>query len=315
MLVGGRHERGGSMAYDERMRKLIAQIAAPCRVAKGSGFSLLAHDPGHSAGIGSEFKPEARELLAEGIGRLSRLQDLLYANDRWGVLMVLQGMDAAGKDSTIKHVMSGVNPQGCEVHAFKPPSAEELDHDFLWRYCLRLPRRGRIGIFNRSYYEEVLVVRVHQALLRAEKLPREMMGPQVWKHRLEDIASLERYLARNGILVLKIFLNVSRAEQKRRLLARLDIPSKNWKLSSSDVAERQYWKRYMAAYQDAIRHTAAPHAPWYVVPADKKWFSQLAVAAILVDTLENLKLNYPAGGKAREEEIALARQMLNRPGA
>jgi PPK2 family polyphosphate:nucleotide phosphotransferase len=226
------------------------------------------------------------------------------------VLLVFQAMDAAGKDGTIKHVMSGVNPQGCQVFSFKQPSAEELDHGFLWRYAQRVPERGRIGIFNRSYYEDVLVVRVHDAILRAQRLPPELVTKRIWDERLEDIAAYERYLARNGVVILKFFLNVSRKEQKKRFLERLDQPEKNWKYSSADAVERGYWDDYMHAYEEAIRATAAPHAPWFVVPADNKWFTRLVVADAIVEALDRLELEYPKVDKAKRKELAAARAML-----
>ncbi len=243
------------------------------------------------------------ELLAD-------LQDRLYAQDRWAVLLVFQAMDAAGKDGTIKHVMSGVNPQGCQVSSFKQPSAEELDHDYLWRYVKSVPERGRIGIFNRSYYEEVLVVRVHEALLQGQKLPASLVTKRIWEERLQDISSYERYLARNGVCILKFFLHVSRKEQKKRFLERLDLPEKNWKFSASDVRERQHWGEYMEAYEEAIRATASEHAPWYVVPADNKWFTRLVVAASVVEALERLDLAYPEVGEEKKKELAAARLAL-----
>ena len=260
--------------------KLLDKFLRPYRVTKGRKFRLRDHDPGDTHGFESGQKGEARTLLARSIEWLAAEQEKLYAQDRWGVLLVFQAMDAAGKDSTIKHVMSGVNPQGVQVTSFKAPSSEELDHDFLWRCMKALPERGRIGIFNRSYYEEVLVVRVHKELLAKQKLPPRLLSKGVWNERHEDIASFERYLARNGYLILKFFLHVSRDEQKKRFLERLDEPEKNWKFSPGDVKERSYWDAYMKAYEDAIRHTAAPHAPWYVVPADSKWFTQLVVAIL-----------------------------------
>jgi PPK2 family polyphosphate:nucleotide phosphotransferase len=235
---------------------------------------------------------------------------MLYAQDRWSVLLVFQAMDAAGKDGTIKHVMSGVNPQGCQVSSFKQPSAEELDHDFMWRYSQRLPERGCIGIFNRSYYEEVLVVRVHEAILANQKLPAAVVGKKIWKERLKDIASFEDYLARQGTVILKFFLHVSRKEQKNRFMERLDQPEKNWKFAPSDVQERQHWNRYMAAYEDAIRATATPHAPWFVVPADNKWFTRLVVATAIVDAIERLDLSYPKVDDAKLKALAAARKAL-----
>jgi PPK2 family polyphosphate:nucleotide phosphotransferase len=241
-------------------------------------------------------------MLAEGIARLTELQERLYANDRWSVLIVLQAMDAAGKDSIIKHVMSGINPQGCEVHSFKQPSAEELQHDFLWRIAQRLPTNGRIGIFNRSHYEEVLTVRVHKELLQRQKLPKQLVDKDIWQRRFDDIRGFERHLARNGTLILKFFLNVSREEQRRRFLDRIEKPGKRWKFSMSDIAERKLWGQYMAAYEDMIRHTSTPEAPWFVVPADHKWFARMVVAAALAQELGALGLDYPkVEGKALKE--------------
>jgi len=255
-------------------------------------------------------KTRAQEVLQQNIVDLSEAQELLYANDVYSVLIVFQAMDAAGKDGTIKHVMSGVNPQGCEVNSFKQPSSEELDHDYLWRYLRHTPERGRIGIFNRSYYEEVLVVQVHKELLARQKIPSELVTKRIWQERYEDIVNFERYLGRNGIMVLKFFLHVSKREQKRRFLARLDEPEKNWKFSASDVRERGYWDEYQQAYEDVIRHTASPHAPWYVVPADNKWFTRVVVAAAVADTMSRLKLRYPVVDAAKRKELAEARAQL-----
>jgi PPK2 family polyphosphate:nucleotide phosphotransferase len=290
--------------------KQLDKFLRPYRVTKGRKFRLEDHDPGDTHGLKSEQKGEASVLLARGIEWLAEEQEKLYAQDRWGVLLVFQAMDAAGKDSTIKHVMSGVNPQGVQVTSFKAPSSEELDHDFLWRCMKALPERGRIGIFNRSYYEEVLVVRVHKAFLAKQKLPPRLVTKGVWKERYEDIASFERYLARNGYLILKFFLHVSRDEQKKRFLERLDEPEKNWKFAPGDVKERSYWDDYMKAYEDAIRHTAAPHAPWYVVPADSKWFTRLVVAAAIVQGIEQLDLRFPAVDAAVAKEFADCRRWL-----
>ena len=251
-------------------------------------------------------------MLASGVERMAELQERLYASDQWGMLLVFQAMDAAGKDGTIKHVLSGVNPQGCQVHSFKQPSTEELDHDFLWRTQRAAPERGRIGIFNRSYYEEVLVVRVHPQILAGQRLPARLVGKKVWDERLEDIAAYERYLARNGFAILKFFLNVSKKEQKRRFLERLDEPEKHWKFSPSDVRERAHWKGYMEAYEEAIRGTATEHAPWFVVPADEKWFTRLVVAAAIVETLEGLDLAFPKVPDSKREELALARAQLEK---
>ena len=295
---------------DKSTRKRIAEFLEPYRVARGKGFRLKDMDPGDTHGIGSEQKDEAQELLARGVEWLAEAQDRLYAQDRWSVLLVFQAMDAAGKDSTIKHVMSGVNPQGCQVFSFKQPGPEELDHDFLWRTNKCMPERGRIGIFNRSYYEEVLVVRVHPELLEKQKLPHQRVTKHIWDERLEDIACYERYLARNGTLILKFFLHVSKKEQKKRFEERLDRAEKNWKFSPSDAQEREHWDEYMDAYQEAIRATAAKHAPWYVVPADNKWFTRLVVAAAIVDGLERLDLEYPKLDAAQQRQLALARRLL-----
>ena len=288
----------------------IEKFVEPYRVTKGKGFRLKDIDPGDTRKLKSDQKDEAKEVLAQGVEWLAEEQDKLYAQDRWSVLLVFQAMDAAGKDGTIKHVMSGVNPQGCQVYSFKSPSPEELDHDFLWRTTKCLPERGRIGIFNRSYYEEVLVVRVHEAILARQKLPRRLVTKRIWDERLEDIAAFERYLARNGTVILKFFLHVSRKEQKKRFMERLDQPEKHWKFAAGDVHERQYWDDYMAAYEDAIRATAAKHAPWFVVPADNKWFTRLVVAAAIVEALEKLDLTYPAVDTAKRTELARARKLL-----
>jgi PPK2 family polyphosphate:nucleotide phosphotransferase len=295
-------------------RKEVAAAARsfvePYKITRGKGFRLRDFDPGDTGGLSSESKPQAKELLAEGVAWLAEEQNRLYAQNRWSVLLVFQAMDAAGKDGTIKHVMSGVNPQGCQVYSFKQPSPEELDHDFLWRTTRCLPERGRIGIFNRSYYEEVLVVRVHPEYLERQLLPSELAGKDIWDKRLQDIAAFERYLARNGVLILKFFLNVSRKEQKRRFLQRLDLQAKNWKFSSADVKERAHWRDYMKAYEEAIRATAAPHAPWYIVPADNKWYTRLVVAAAIVDAMERLGLAYPKLDSAQRRELAAARAVL-----
>lgn len=262
------------------------------RVDDGKRFRLADRDPGDCAGLTIE-KGEAKRMLAEGVDRLSKLQEVLYAQNRWSVLTIFQAMDAAGKDSAIKHVMSGINPQGCQVHAFKAPNAEELDHDFLWRTTRALPERGRIGIFNRSYYEEVLVVRVHPELLERQQLPPDLVSKRIWGHRFSAIRAHEQHLAESGYLVLKFFLHLSKEEQRRRFLDRLRDPDKLWKFSLGDVAERRHWEAYQEAYEDAIRETAAPHAPWFVVPADQKWFTRLVVMAAVVDGLESLKMTYP----------------------
>jgi PPK2 family polyphosphate:nucleotide phosphotransferase len=292
------------------MKKSWEKLLERYCVTNGKKFRLKDFDPADTFGMKSESKREAKEMIQQGIERLRELQDRLYAQDRWAVLLVLQAMDAAGKDSTIKHVMSGVNPQGCEVYSFKAPSSEELDHDFLWRCVPCLPNRGHIGIFNRSYYEEVLVVRVHPEILAAQKLPPELVTKGIWRARYEDIANFERYLSRQGTVIRKFFLNVSREEQKRRFLERIEQPEKNWKFSAADVKERQHWDEYMDAYEDAIRATATPDAPWYVVPADNKWFTRLVVAAAVVTTLEELDLRYPKLTKKQRAELAAARAAL-----
>ena len=283
------------------------------RVKDGDGFRLSTIDPDDTRGFKS--KEQAGAALADGVATLAALQEKLYADNRWAVLLVFQAMDAAGKDSTIKHVMSGVNPQGCQVASFKAPSAEDLDHDYLWRCQKQLPERGRIGVFNRSYYEEVLVVRVHPELLEKQKLPPRLAGKDVWAQRYQDIRAFERYLGRNGTLVRKFFLHVSRKEQKRRFLDRLENPDKNWKYSSADAVERGYWKDYMEAYDDMIRATATEQAPWYVVPADNKWYTRIVVGAAVVDALASLDLHYPKVGKSKLAELEKAREMLLSEGA
>jgi PPK2 family polyphosphate:nucleotide phosphotransferase len=292
------------------MKKQAYKLLDRYRITKGKGFRLKDVDPDDTAGLKSEFKDEAKLLLQEGVQTLAEMQDKLYAQDRWAVLLVFQAMDAAGKDGTIKHVMSGVNPQGCEVASFKAPSSEELDHDFLWRCMPWLPNRGHIGIFNRSYYEEVLVVRVHPEFLAGQKLPPELVTKRIWEERYEDINDFERYLARNGTVIRKFFLHVSKKEQKKRFMERLDEPEKNWKFSAADVRERAHWNEYMEAYEDMIRATATPHAPWYVVPADNKWFTRLVVGAAVVDALEGLDLRYPKVDKKKRAELAAARELL-----
>ncbi|HZQ67621.1 MAG TPA: polyphosphate kinase 2 family protein [Terriglobales bacterium] len=289
-----------------------SKLAKPYRVEEGKKFRLKDFDPEDTNGFHSE--EHAKELLQKGIERMAELQDKLYAQDAWALLLIFQAMDAAGKDGAIKHVMSGLNPQGCQVYSFKAPSAQELDHDFLWRTNICIPERGRIGIFNRSYYEEVLVVRVHPDLLKKQRIPAQLMTGKIWEHRYEDICCVEKYLSRNGIVVRKFFLNLSRKEQKKRFLARLDHPEKNWKFSPADLAERERWDDYMDAYEEMVRNTATEHAPWYVVPADNKWFTRLVVAAAVVDTLEGLDLAYPEVGPEMEEKLKAARAQLERRG-
>lgn len=274
----------------------------------GKKFRLKDYDPADTQGL--DLKEEAGDLLKEAVARLSDMQQKLHAQDRWALLLVFQAMDAAGKDSVIQHVMSGVNPQGCEVYAFKAPSEEDLSHDFLWRTSRCLPQRGHIGIFNRSYYEEVLVVRVHSPLLAKERLPPSLVTKNIWKERFEDINSHETYLERNGILIRKFFLHVSKQEQKRRFLSRLEEPEKNWKFSEDDVRERESWDDYMSAYEDMIRHTASAGAPWYVVPADHKWFTRLVVASAIIHALESLHLAFPRMDGKKEKELESARKLL-----
>jgi len=281
--------------------KRVHKFTKPYVVESGEGFRLKDHDPGDTHHLKSGDKPEAKRMLDDGVVLLNEMQDKLYAQSNWGLLLIFQAMDAAGKDSTIKHVMSGVNPQGVEVFSFKEPSSEELAHDFLWRTNRYLPARGKIGIFNRSYYEEVLVVRVHPEILEKQKIPKELRGEHFWKNRFEDINAFEKYLTRNGIAIRKFFLNVSKKEQKRRFLERLDNPEKNWKFSPADVQERKCWGDYQAAYEKMIRNTATEHAPWVVVPADNKWFSRLLVVATVVDALSEMNLEYP---KVSEEKLA-----------
>jgi PPK2 family polyphosphate:nucleotide phosphotransferase len=297
-----------------RVIKVAGQLAAPYRITNGQKFRLKDVDPSDTGTLKSEDKPRAKEALQIGVDALAELQDMLYAQDRWAVLLIFQAMDAAGKDGAIKHVMSGVNPQGCEVYSFKGPTSTELDHDYLWRTHVAVPERGRIGIFNRSYYEDVLVVKVHPELLQYQKLPPECVGKGIWDDRYDDIRNFERYLQRNGVAICKFFLHVSRNEQKKRFLERLEQPEKNWKFSPNDVRERPFWKDYMRAYEDAIRETAAEHAPWYVVPADNKWFTRVIVAAAIIDTLASLDLHYPKVSKAKRKELAAVRRALVRSG-
>jgi len=280
------------------------------RVTDGKKFRLKDFDPADTLGIKSEFKPRAKEALAVGVQALADFQDKLYAQDKWAVLLIFQAMDAAGKDGVIKHVMSGVNPQGCDVHSFKSPSAEDLDHDYLWRCMKVLPNRGHIGIFNRSYYEETLVVRVHPEFLAKQKLPPELVTKKIWPHRFEDIRNFEQYLSNNGVVVRKFFLHLYKKEQKRRFLERIENPDKNWKFSASDAAEREHWDEYMDAYEDMIRNTATKESPWYVVPADNKWFTRIIVSAAVIETLASLGLHYPAVGKEKLKELAAAKAAL-----
>jgi PPK2 family polyphosphate:nucleotide phosphotransferase len=288
-----------------KLEKIIKRF----RVDRPDKFRLADVDPADTCGLDIE-KADAKALLADGVERLAALQEKLYAQDRWSVLIVLQAMDAAGKDGAIKHVMSGVNPQGCQVHSFKAPSAEELDHDFLWRIAKALPERGRIGIFNRSHYEDVLVVRVHPEILARQRLPQELTGKEIWDERFKSIREFERHLARNGTLVLKFFLHISKEEQRQRFLARLDEPAKRWKFEMGDVAERKLWHKYMHAYEDAIRHTSRPEAPWHVVPADNKRFARLVIAESIVEAMENLDLQFPKVEDAALKELKKVRRAL-----
>lgn len=291
-------------------RKLpkTSKLIEPYQIEHGKKFKLKDHDPADTQGL--DLKEQANQFLREGVDRLNDMQQKLYAQDRWALLLIFQAMDSAGKDSAIRHVMSGVNPQGCQVYSFKKPSVEELSHDFLWRAAKSLPSRGRIGIFNRSYYEETLVVRVHPPLLHEERIPPPLITKKIWRERFEDINAFERYLERNGTLVRKFFLHVSKEEQRRRFLGRLDDPNKNWKFSEDDVREREHWDDYMRAYEDMIRHTAAPHAPWYVVPADHKWFTWIVVASTVIHALESLNLSYPKADAEKKKELDSARNLL-----
>jgi PPK2 family polyphosphate:nucleotide phosphotransferase len=288
---------------------LPSEIIDRYRITKGSAFKLADFDPGDTSGLDID-KKEAKEMLEAGVKRLAALQDRLWADDHWAILVILQGIDTSGKDGVIKHVMSGVNPQGCEVHSFKAPSESEIDHDFLWRASMALPTRGRIGIFNRSYYEEIIAVRVHPEFLQKQRLPKQLITDDIWKERFEDINDFERYLAHNGVLTIKFFLNISKEEQRRRLVTRIDDPEKRWKFRAGDVEERKLWDQYMHAYEEAIRNTATKHAPWYVVSSDHKWFTRLVVAAALVERLEQLDLHYPKLDEAAVRELEKIRAEL-----
>jgi PPK2 family polyphosphate:nucleotide phosphotransferase len=296
-----------------KLKKIIEvaqELSRPYRIADGGKFRLKDFDPADIGELSSEDKPRAKKALQTGVEALASLQDMLYAYDRWSVLLIFQAMDAAGKDGTIKHVMSGVNPQGCQVSSFKTPSNEELDHDYLWRSVRHLPERGRIGIFNRSYYEETLVVRVHPEYLKTQKLPPALVTKNIWKERFEDIRAFERHLHRNGTIVRKFFLHISREEQRKRFLERLETPEKNWKFSDSDAAEREHWNDYQKAYEATIRATATKDSPWYVVPADNKWYSRVIVAAAIIDAMASLGLHYPEVDAAKRKTLAAARQAL-----
>ena len=291
--------------------KRVRELAEPFRISKGKDFRLKDVDPDNTLDFTKEAdKPRSKEALARGVTALAELQDKLYAQDKWAVLLIFQAMDAAGKDGAIKHVMSGINPQGCQVYSFKSPSAEDLDHDYLWRCMKCLPNRGHIGIFNRSYYEEVLVVRVHPEFLAKEKLPPKLVDKNIWDERFEDIRNFEQYLARNGIVVRKFFLHVSKKEQKQRFLDRIDDSLKNWKFSSNDANERDYWDDYMQAYEEMIQETATKHAPWYVVPADNKWFTRVIVASAVIEALDSLDLAYPEVDQSKLKELAAAKKKL-----
>jgi PPK2 family polyphosphate:nucleotide phosphotransferase len=290
--------------------KRAGKLADHYRVTNGEKFRLKDVDPGDTLDFDSDDKDRAKEALASGVELLAKLQDKLYAQDRWGVLLIFQAMDAAGKDGAIKHVMSGINPQGCQVFSFKAPTSDDLDHDYMWRCQRCLPERGRIGIFNRSYYEETLVVRVHPECLARQKLPPELVTKDIWDERFQDIRAFERYLSRNGILVRKFFLHVSKKEQKRRFLARVENPEKNWKFSAADMSERGFWDGYQKAYEDMIQNTATKQAPWYVVPADNKWFTRVVVAAAVIDALASLNLAYPEVTKDQLKELAAAKAAL-----
>jgi len=290
--------------------KKARAFADPYKITNGKKFRLRDYDPGDTLHLNSEDKPRAKEGLQIGVDALAELQDVLYAQDKWSVLLIFQAMDAAGKDGAIKHVMSGINPQGCQVYSFKAPTSDDLDHDYLWRCMKCLPERGRIGIFNRSYYEETLVVRVHPEYLQHQKLPQELITKNIWKQRYEDIGAFERYLHRNGVLVRKFFLHVSEEEQKKRFLERIDNKNKNWKLSSADAKERAYWKDYMKAYEETIQNTATKESPWYVVPADNKWFTRLVVASAVIDALDSLNLEYPKLTTQQKADLAATKQAL-----
>ncbi|MGE9006978.1 polyphosphate kinase 2 family protein [Leptospira interrogans] len=285
----------------------LKSFVAPFRVDGTSEFHLKSHKTNEKGGLD---KDKGEKIIEANRKRLSDYQEKLYAQDNWSMLLVFQGMDAAGKDSAIKSVFDGINPQGCEVTSFKQPSTKELDHDFLWRSMIALPERGRIGIFNRSYYEECLVVRVHTEILGKQKIPKKLVTKNIWRERFEDISSMERYLARNGTVILKFFLNISREEQRERFLARLDEPAKNWKFSLADIAERKLWAKYQAAYQDMIRHTSARHAPWHVVPADHKWFARVVIGSTIVSALDRLDLRFPEVDKADRSEFKQVREAL-----
>lgn len=300
------------MADRSEELKKIERFVAPYRITNGKNFKLSDISPADTQDLGDKGKQEAVSLLRHGVEWLADEQSRLYAQDRWSLLLIFQAMDAAGKDGTIKHVMSGVNPQGCQVFSFKQPTAEDLDHDFMWRYMRCLPERGRIGIFNRSYYEDVLIVRVHKAVLAQQRLDPSLITKNIWNERLEDIKDIERYLGRNGTAIIKFYLHLSKDEQRKRFISRLERPEKNWKFSSADLKEREYWDDYMKAYHAAISATATEEAPWYVVPADNKWFTRLVVAGAIVERLERLKLAYPTVSAEKKKELAAAYDQLTK---
>jgi PPK2 family polyphosphate:nucleotide phosphotransferase len=295
------------MKYRKQIKESVKLSERYC-ITKGNDFRLKDYDTADTGKV--KDKPQSQRIIDGRVGLLNSLQEKLYAQDLWAVLLIFQGMDAAGKDGVVKHVMSGVNPQGCEVHSFKTPSSEELDHDYLWRTHSKVPQRGKIGIFNRSYYEEVLVVRVHPHILGAQKLPESLVTKHIWENRYEDINAFERYLTRNGTVIRKFFLHVSKKEQKKRFLERLEDSKKNWKFSMADVKERGYWKDYQEAYEEMIRNTATKHAPWYVIPADNKWYSQLIVASAIITALEELNLAFPDVDKEKKKELEGVRESL-----
>lgn len=294
----------------EKLAKRAQELSSPYRVTNGKEFRLKDVDPGDTNRFTKDDKPRAKEALKDGIDALSDLQEMLYAQDRYSILLIFQAMDAAGKDGAIKHVMSGINPQGCQVSSFKKPTSEDLDHDYLWRCLKRLPERGRIGIFNRSYYEETLVVRVHPELLEHQKLPKSCLSENIWDERFEDIQNVEKYLSRNGTVIRKFFLHLSKEEQLKRFLSRLDEPDKNWKFSEADARERGYWDDYQHAYEEMIRNTSTEEAPWYVVPADNKWYTRMIVAAAIIDALHSLDLHFPVVSDERRKELERARKEL-----
>ena len=309
--MGKKDSKSKKALASQPLAKQLKQYVDPFRVDGSQEFHLKSHNPNEKGGLD---KDDAHKIVDTNRGRIRELQEKLYAQHRWSVLLIFQGMDAAGKDSAIENVMSGINPQGCEVYSFKQPSSKELDHDFMWRSTISLPERGRIGIFNRSYYEELLVVRVHPEILAKQRIPPQLVTRNIWRERFEDVSAFEKYLARNGTIVLKFFLNVSKDEQRKRFLDRLDEPSKNWKFSLADVSERALWDKYQAAYQDVLRHTSAKHAPWHVVPADHKWFARVVVSSAIVSAMEKLDLSFPEAEKGKNDDLKKARDTLEKEG-